>query len=159
VDGTPNEAGHITEAIDHVIRYKDHDGWSPFYVSSIGHKAIILGHPWLVKHNPEINWHTGEVSMTRCPESCGMTEQGICPTGSKPSSPAGSERARAMSTISTRLAEAAKETSRPAHLDDLIPRPYQAFREVFSKESFDELPDRKEWDHAMSSRLTPKTSV
>ncbi len=24
VDGTPNEAGHITEAIDLVVRYKDH---------------------------------------------------------------------------------------------------------------------------------------
>jgi len=42
VDGTPNEAGHITEAIDLVIRYKDHNKQSPFYVSSIGHKAIIL---------------------------------------------------------------------------------------------------------------------
>jgi len=51
-----------------------------------------------------------------------------------------------MSTISTRLVEAAKETSRPAHLDDLIPGLYQAFQEVFSKESFDELPDQKEWE-------------
>jgi len=91
--------------------------------------------------------------MTRCPESCGTTEQGIHPTSSKPSGPASSERVRATSTISTRLAEVAKETSQPAHLDDLIPRPYQAFREVFSKESFDELPDWKEWDHTIE--LTP----
>ena len=27
--------------------------------------------PWLVCHNPEINWRTGEVKMTRCPEECG----------------------------------------------------------------------------------------
>jgi len=74
----------ITETIDLVIRYKDHDERSlPSMSQVLGHKAIILGHPWLVKHNPEINWRTGEVSMTHCPESCGTTEQGIRPTGSK----------------------------------------------------------------------------
>jgi len=32
---------------------------------------IILGMPWLQVHNPEINWETGEVKMTRCPLLCG----------------------------------------------------------------------------------------
>ena len=27
--------------------------------------------PWLERHNPEIDWKTGEVKMTRCPEECG----------------------------------------------------------------------------------------
>ena len=27
--------------------------------------------PWLACYNPEINWKTGEVKMTRCPEECG----------------------------------------------------------------------------------------
>ena len=26
---------------------------------------------WLVCHNPEIDWRTGEVKMMRCPEKCG----------------------------------------------------------------------------------------
>ena len=26
---------------------------------------------WLVCHNPEIDWRTGEVKMMRCPEECG----------------------------------------------------------------------------------------
>src|SRR5882672_5826408 len=26
---------------------------------------------WLVEHNPEIDWSTGTVSMTRCPAECG----------------------------------------------------------------------------------------
>ena len=26
---------------------------------------------WLQVHNPEINWETGEVKMTRCPPLCG----------------------------------------------------------------------------------------
>jgi len=26
--------------------------------------------PWLAHHNPEIDWRTGEVKMTRCLEEC-----------------------------------------------------------------------------------------
>jgi len=33
--------------------------------------GVILGMPWLERHNPEIDWKTGEVKMTRCPEECG----------------------------------------------------------------------------------------
>ena len=30
-----------------------------------------FGMPWLACHNPEIDWKTGEVKMTRCLEECG----------------------------------------------------------------------------------------
>ena len=73
-DGSPNEIGKITEAINLVVQYKGHRSWSKFYVSSVGHKAIVLGHTWLAEHNPNINWRTGEVKMTRCPDYCGRTE-------------------------------------------------------------------------------------
>ena len=79
MDRTPNKAGHITEALDLVVCYKDHTEWSTFYVTSISQGAIILGHPWLAEHNPEINWHTGKVKMTHCPESCGLTKHENCP--------------------------------------------------------------------------------
>ena len=33
--------------------------------------SMILGmHYWLAYHNPEINWKTWEVKMTRCPKEC-----------------------------------------------------------------------------------------
>jgi hypothetical protein len=31
---------------------------------------MILGLSWLHKHNPEVNWETGQVMMSRCPLSC-----------------------------------------------------------------------------------------
>jgi len=31
---------------------------------------VILGIPWLACHNPEIDWKTGEVQITRCPDEC-----------------------------------------------------------------------------------------
>ena len=30
-----------------------------------------MGIPWLRCHNPEIDWKTGEVKITRCPDECG----------------------------------------------------------------------------------------
>ena len=32
---------------------------------------VILRMPWLARHNPEIDWRTGEIKMTRYPEECG----------------------------------------------------------------------------------------
>ena len=45
-DGSPNEIGKITEAINLIVQYKGHKSQSKFYVSSVGHKAIVLGHTW-----------------------------------------------------------------------------------------------------------------
>jgi len=40
-------------------------------VALTGKTEVILGIPWLQAHNPEINWKTGEVKMTRCLPLCG----------------------------------------------------------------------------------------
>src|SRR5882724_12154004 len=50
--------------------------------------------------------------------------------------------------ISQKLVEAAEGT-RSTHFEDIVPKPYQEFRDVFAKESFDELPDWKNWDDAI----------
>jgi len=53
VDGTPNEAGPITEVLDVVLRYKGHSEKAVFAVTLIGDQDLILGLPWLKQHNPE----------------------------------------------------------------------------------------------------------
>jgi len=35
-------------------------------VCELGKTDVILGMPWLVAHNPEIDWEKEEVKMTRC---------------------------------------------------------------------------------------------
>jgi hypothetical protein len=42
-----------------------------FYVTALGGVALVVGHPWLSKHNPEIDWRKGKVDLTRCPPECG----------------------------------------------------------------------------------------
>ena len=51
--------------------------------------------------------------------------------------------------ISMRLTEAAKGDAPAAKLEEILLKPYLAFWDVFSKESFDELPERKQWDHVI----------
>jgi len=70
VDGTLNEAGSITEVVDLILRYPNHLERTLFTVTGLGKQKLILGHSWLRKHNPEIDWVTGEVKMSRCPPRC-----------------------------------------------------------------------------------------
>jgi len=42
-------------------------------VCDLGKMEVILGMPWLQVHNPEINWETGEVKITRYPPLCSKT--------------------------------------------------------------------------------------
>ena len=61
----------------------------------------------------------------------------------------------AAQTVSQRLSEAAmkeakvQDLRRSPQLADLIPSKYHDFKDVFAKMSFDELPPRKPWDHAI----------
>jgi len=38
---------------------------------------MFLGHDWLVKHNPEVNWKNGIIKFTRCPGDCTMKHEYI----------------------------------------------------------------------------------
>jgi len=70
VDGSPNEAGQISEVVDVVLRYKTHSERTLLAVSNLGKQNMILGYTWLKDHNLEVNWQTGEVQMNRCPPQC-----------------------------------------------------------------------------------------
>jgi len=67
VDGSPNEAGQISEVVDVVLCYKTHSERMLLAVSGLGKQSLILGYDWLKDHNPKIDWEKGEVRMTCCP--------------------------------------------------------------------------------------------
>jgi hypothetical protein len=72
VDGTLNQGRSITEEITLMMSHKGHKEKAVFKVCDLGKAIIIIGHPWLWKHNLEVNWSTGEVKMTRCPWECNV---------------------------------------------------------------------------------------
>ena len=71
VDGSFNKEGLIENTVEVNVYYKGHV--ERMEIDMIGGQkwSVILRMPWLAHHNPEINWKTGEVKMTWCPEECG----------------------------------------------------------------------------------------
>jgi len=55
IDGSPNEAGQISEVVDVVLRYKTHSERMLLAVSGLGKQSLILGYNWFKGHNPKIN--------------------------------------------------------------------------------------------------------
>jgi len=75
IDGTGNKWGLVTYEIEVNMYYQGHVKRMKLDVYDLGRMEVILGIPWLVAHNPEINWETGEVKMTRCPMLYGKNRE------------------------------------------------------------------------------------
>ena len=71
VDRLFNKEGLIENTVEVNIYYKGHVERTEIDVIGGQKWSVILGMPWLACHNPKIDWKTGEVKMTRCPEECG----------------------------------------------------------------------------------------
>lgn len=221
VDGTANEAGSITEIVDTVLRYRHHSERIQLAVTRLGKHSMILGHGWLREHNPEVDWTSGEVSMSRCPARCAACRESVKKDRNEqkanerrkeeirsgplpkvtvediteeeeaewadleeefepPSDPhhedslpdpdskvedgdrvfmtslaPQAEFIHTSTTVSQRLSEAhAKANAQPL---DGLPSHFYDYRDIFEKESFDVLPDRKLWDHAIE--LVPEAET
>jgi len=71
VDGSFNREGPIENTVEVNVYYKGHMERTEIDVMEGQKWRVILGMLWLERHNPEIDWKTGEVKMTRCPKECG----------------------------------------------------------------------------------------
>jgi len=71
VNGTGNSGGAITYEVEVNMFYKGYVERVWMDVCELGKTDVILGMPWLVAHNPEIDWEKEEVKMTRYPPLCG----------------------------------------------------------------------------------------
>ena len=71
VDGSLNKEGLIEHIVEMNIYYQGHRERMEIDVIEGQKWTVILGMPWLARHNPEIDWKTGEVKMMRGPEKYG----------------------------------------------------------------------------------------
>jgi len=70
VDGTVNAGGAIMHQVECNMFFKGHVERARTDVCNLGKTEVILGMPWLVAHNLEIDWEKGKVKMTCCPPIC-----------------------------------------------------------------------------------------
>ena len=71
VNGSLNKEGPIEYTVKVNIYYQGHRERTEIDVIGGQKWTVILGMLWLACHNPEIDWRTREVKITRCPEECG----------------------------------------------------------------------------------------
>ena len=190
VDGTLNQGGSIQEEVDLVLNFGDHTEIATFAVCGLGEKVAIIGHDWLFHHNPEINWQTGDIKLSRCPSTCKVQlkeekkerkkerkrqkaeerrkslpkllhddeeeqEESHWEEGDRlfvamlRSEPTSQVQINASQNMSQKLAEEALKGLQQKSFEEIVPECYHEFKDVFSKESFDELPPEKPWDHVI----------
>jgi len=168
VDGSPNEAGQISEVVDVVLWYKTHSESMLLAVSRLGKQSLILGYDWLKGHNPKIDWEKREVEMTCCPLQCEggralRKEQTHQKRTELQALRSCRDRLfltrllpeltqtdlRAMATTSQHLVEGARRSKETQAATALLPAYIAEFQSVFAKEDFDILLEHRKWDHAI----------
>src|SRR5882762_373071 len=162
VDGSKNAKGTIKVTVDLIITVQGHTERTRFSVCGLGKIPLILGETWLKTHNPEINWETGHIKFSWCPRCCRQysrrvkieeveetstmeedEERILCVMIGKP------EKDAAIRNICQNLAIEAEKKKLKRSFEDIVPKAYHHFCSVFAKESFDELPPKRTWDHAI----------
>ena len=125
IDGTINQAGTITRYCNLSIRQGERTSKLGFFVASLGHDRIILGHPWFKAHNPTINW---TMNTLLGPKICIKT--------------AGYRR-KSSTTIKT-------ITLPQYNVDPSIPEYYHRHAQVFDEKASFRFPPAREEDHAIT---------
>jgi len=141
-DGTKN--GEVTKVAPLEVEINGHKETLEVAVTDLNGTDMFLGHDWLVKHNPEVNWKNRTIKFTRCPGNCTMKHEDIW------------FKARRNKTMETTTmdkkdkdnSEIGKEPDKtnPEDLLDYI-RP---FTHLFNKKKFEKLLERREWDHEIN---------
>lgn len=71
-DGRTSSAGPITHYTDLRLSIRGHTETLRFYVTKLGRFQIILGKPWLNKHNPNVDWPNDRLAFnsSHCRKNC-----------------------------------------------------------------------------------------
>jgi hypothetical protein len=72
-DETENILGRVKEKAYLAMKVGNHREVIRFFVSDIGRDNIILGHAWLRKHNPDINWRSQKLLFHHCLPYCQLS--------------------------------------------------------------------------------------
>ncbi len=163
-DGTHNAGGDITEFAEVRMTIGGHTECIDLAIMNLGKWDVYLGHDWLKRHNPLVNWKTQSILFGRC--SC--TGNQFTLPDMDPDDKWDEELEEGETILAIQMEEeliirsihhtnelaAAANAEKPKKtFAEMVPEHYHSFHNLFSKENFDELPERKPWDHAIE--LTP----
>jgi len=131
-DGMKN--GEVTKVVPLEVEINSHKETLEAAVTDLDGTDIFLGHDWLVKHNPEVNWKNGTIKFTRCPGNCTMTHKDIR---------FNSRQAKDTKTQDNQEQDNSKIGKEPNKTNPVDLLKYiQPFTHLFNKKKFEKLPER-----------------
>ncbi len=71
MDGSLNKEGSNEHIVEVNIYYQGYRKRTEIDIIGGQKWIVILRMLWIICHNPEIDWKTEEIKITRCPEECG----------------------------------------------------------------------------------------
>ena len=117
---------------------------------------------WLRCHNPEIDWKTGEIKMTRCLDECGKrwkTGRQMKLEWKKQEEKEEKERRRPTIEEEKIIARIVEEKENEEEdlielraTDEMVPQRFHKYLKVFEKKDSERMLMRKAWDHAIDLR-------
>jgi len=128
-DGTKN--GEVIRVASLEIEINSYKKQLEATVTDLNRIDMFLGHDWLIKHNPEVNWKNSTIRFTRCPGSCTMKHENIRFK---------TRMTKAMETMEQDNGEIGKELDKTNSKD--LPEYIQPFMHLFNKKKFKKLPER-----------------
>jgi len=150
VDGTLNYMGPIIDTVEVEIFFKEHKKRTSIDVIRGQKWSVILGMPWLGYHNPEIDWKTGEVKMTRCPDECGKKWKIGGQT--KPEWKKQQEKEEKKEIRRPMIEEEKKDLIELRATKEMVLQRFHKYLKVFEKKDSERILTRKAWDHAIDLR-------
>ena len=149
-----NYVGPIVDIVEVEIYFKGHKKRTSIDVIEGQKWSVILGMPWLRHYNPEIDWKTGEVKMTRCPEECRKkwkTGRQIKPGWKKQEERKEKKEGRRPTIEEVRMIERIREEKENEGEDEIelrateemVPQRFHKYLKVFEKKDSERMPTRK----------------
>jgi len=148
IDRMNNSREAIMHQIECNIYYKGHVKRMRMDVCDLGKTEVILGMPWLIVHNLEINWETGEVKMMRCLSLYGRRSLK-------------KEKVKRVVTLEEEkiirwAIDDKKDWGKEEEMEEnhrkikkMVPKRFLKWKKVFGKVELERMLARKTWDHAI----------
>ena len=139
-DETKN--GEVTKVVPLEVEINRHKKTLEAVVMDLDGTDIFLGHNWLVKHNPEVNWKNSIIKFTRCSGNCIMKYKDI---------QFKSRRTKTMETTDNKKQNNGEIGKEPDKMNpEDLPEYIRPFTYLFNKKKFEKLLERYEWDHEIN---------
>ena len=134
---------------------QDHVKRIQFAVSDLGEADVFIGYEWLKKHNPDVDWRASSLFFTWCPDECNYitwfsdidtdTEENLHHVHLMEGEKLYAFNIEGyMLNRGTFMGDSQEDT-----FEQKVLSHYHNYKDVFDKKDFDQLPERRVWDHAI----------